>query len=114
MSLSCVSLSTQSNKALIGTIKGILIVYDLFSHHYKLRKVCYDAILKIHLNGDHAYLLTSKQKVIVYDIIRNEQIQVINVRNEERLHEKVTNFELKKDKIVCYGTCIRLFVEVVD
>ena len=82
MSLTCMSISLSSNKILFGTIKGILIVYDLFSHHYKLRKICYDSIIKIHTNKDHAYILTSKQKVIIFDIIRNEQIQIINVRNE--------------------------------
>ena len=59
-------------------------------------------------------MLTGNQKIIIYDIIRSEEIQVLNVRNEERLHEKIMNFELNKNQIHCYGTCIRVFEEVID
>lgn len=58
--------------------------------------------------------MCENEKIILFDILRSEQIQVVNVRNEQKLHDKVDKFTINEGKIVCYGSCIRVYEEFVD
>ena len=39
LSLCCFAVSSELNKALFGTVKGVIVIYDLFSHLSKVKKV---------------------------------------------------------------------------
>ena len=92
VSLVCLAVSGNLNKTLLGTIKGTLIIFDQLSHNYKLRKVANSPILEIKIKDDHGYVFCANERVIIYDILRNEEIQTLNVKNEEKLHEKSKRF----------------------
>lgn len=46
--------------------------------------------------------------------MRDEEIQVVSVKNEEKLHDKVRKFAIDDGKIVGYGTCIRVYEQFID
>ena len=35
--LSCLSVGTELNKIVFGTIRGLIIIYDVFSHQFRVR-----------------------------------------------------------------------------
>lgn len=55
-----------------GTIRGILIVYDVFSKQFKLKKVGSAAIVQLKVTGGLAYVLTAEEKLVVYDLVKGE------------------------------------------
>lgn len=46
--------------------------------------------------------------------MRGEEIQVLSVRNEDKLHEKIDRFTISRENIVCFGSCIRVYEKFVD
>lgn len=82
ISFSCIYVSSELNKALLGTIKGTLIIYDLFTRQYKMKKLSTCTILQIKVYEERGYILYENQKLIIYDILRDEEIQALNVRND--------------------------------
>lgn len=71
-------------------------------------------VLQIRVYQEHAYILYENQKLVVYDILRNEEIQSLSMKNEEKLHEKVRSFAINEGKIYAYGNCIRVYEQMVD
>lgn len=49
LSLCYICVSSELNKAVLGTIKGTIIIYDLFSKQYKLKKISNQQILQIQI-----------------------------------------------------------------
>ena len=47
--LAMLCVSSELNKAVLGTIKGTIIIYDLFSKQYKLKKISNQQILQIQI-----------------------------------------------------------------
>jgi hypothetical protein len=47
LSLSSICISSSLNHAVLGTIKGLIIIYDLFSKQYKIKKISNLPILQI-------------------------------------------------------------------
>ena len=64
--------------------------------------------------GNLAYMLTIDEKLIVYDLIKVEEVQHLSVKNENKLHEKIKNFEINKNIIYFYGTEVRSYHQYVD
>ena len=58
LSLSCLALSMEFNKMVFGSIRGTVIIYDVFSHFFKLKKVSNSQIIDIKICGAIAYILT--------------------------------------------------------
>jgi hypothetical protein len=56
---------------LLGTVKGMVIVYDIFSRQYKINKVLNCLILQIEVKDEQAFILGENEKLIIWDIIRN-------------------------------------------
>jgi hypothetical protein len=92
LSLSCLSVGVELNKIVFGTIRGVIIIYDMFSHLFKVKKVAGAQITQIRVVGSEAYVLTMDEKLILFDLVKAEEVQHLNVRNETKLHEKVKRF----------------------
>jgi len=58
LSLSCLALSLEFNKLVFGSIRGTVIIYDIFSHFFKLKKISNSQISDIKISGAIAYILT--------------------------------------------------------
>jgi hypothetical protein len=43
-------------------------------------------------------IFSTNEVLIIYDTNKLEEIQVLSVKNEDRLHEKATNFSLSYEK----------------
>jgi len=71
----------EINKLVFGTIRGILITYDMFSHHFKMKKVSNEQIVELKLVGHLCYILTIDEKFIVYDEAKGEEQQHLSVKN---------------------------------
>jgi hypothetical protein len=114
LSLSCLAVGLELNKIVFGTIRGIIIIYDMFSHLFKVKKVAAAQISQIRVVGSTAYVLSLDEKLIVFDLVKAEEIQHLNVRNESKLHEKVKRFELSRNVLYFYGTEVRSYTQYVD
>jgi hypothetical protein len=53
-----------------GTIRGIIIIYDMFSHLFKIKKVSYSQITQVKVVGPLAYILAADEKLILYDLVK--------------------------------------------
>jgi CRISPR/Cas system-associated protein endoribonuclease Cas2 len=92
----------------------MLIIFDQLSTKSKQKKISTSTVNEIKIDEEHSYIFCANEKIVIYDIIRNEEIQALNVKNEEKLHEKVRKFILYEGNIITYGTYIRVFDQFVD
>lgn len=53
----------------------------MFSHSFKIKKVCNTQITLIKLLNNLAYILTIDEKLIIYDMIKVEETQHLNIKN---------------------------------
>lgn len=81
LSLSCLSVGLELNKIVFGTIRGIIIIYDMFSHLFKVKKISNSQISQIKVIGSLAYILTMDEKLIIYDLVKVEEIQHLSIKN---------------------------------
>jgi hypothetical protein len=72
LSLSCLSVGLELNKIVFGTIRGVIIIYDMFSHLFKVKKVSSSQISQIRVVGSEAYILTLEEKLILFDLVKIE------------------------------------------
>jgi hypothetical protein len=78
--------SASLSKIVFGTIRGMIIVYDMFSHYFKIKKVSNTQIVELKLLDRLVYILTLDEKLIIMDITKLEEVQHISIRNEVKLH----------------------------
>ncbi len=64
----------------------MIIVYDMFSHYFKIKKVSNTQIVELKLLDRLVYILTLDEKLIIMDITKLEEVQHISIRNEVKLH----------------------------
>jgi hypothetical protein len=62
----------EANKILFGTIRGVVIIYDMFSHLFRLKKVSNSQIAQVKIVGTSAYILTLDEKFLVLDLTKAE------------------------------------------
>lgn len=118
---SCMSLSKPKRKMVFGTVGGSVCFFDSFTKELSLvRKVSSHNIVSVHFDDSCSQLLifSSDQVLTVYDTNRLEEIQVLSVKNEDRLNEHVTSFSLSYERgeavLSFYGSEFRQFISYVD
>lgn len=72
LSLSCLSVGVEANKIIFGTIRGVVIIYDMFSHLFRLKKISNSQIAQVKIVGSSAYVLTLDEKFLVLDLTKAE------------------------------------------
>lgn len=65
-------MGVEANKILFGTIRGVVIIYDMFSHLFRLKKVSNSQIAQVKIVGTSAYILTLDEKFLVLDLTKAE------------------------------------------
>ena len=115
------AVSKPKRKMAFGTVGGSVCFFDSFTKELPLtRKVSSRVISSLIFDDSCSQLLifSSDEVLTVYDTNRLEEIQVLNVRNEDRLHEHSSFFTLNYEKgeavLSFYGSEFRQFVSYVD
>jgi phenylpropionate dioxygenase-like ring-hydroxylating dioxygenase large terminal subunit len=116
MSFCCLAIGSHINKALFGTNNGTIVLYDTFSRKFKVKKLSVKSIVHVVIYENSGYVLTSDQKVHVINMNLNrlEEINTFSTVNENKLHEKVTNFELVDSDVWTFGSELKLYDQEVD
>ena len=72
VSLTCLAVSGLINKTLLGTNMGTFIIFDQVSRQYKMRKLSNYPILEMRISKDHGYIFCANERIVIFDILRNE------------------------------------------
>jgi len=51
LSFCCISIGSEINKVLFGTNNGNIVLYDMFSHNFKIKKISAHPIIKVQIVG---------------------------------------------------------------
>ena len=60
------------NKILFGTNNGNIILYDTFSHQYKIKKISSKPIVNVKILNNEGFALTQDQKIIILNLMKLE------------------------------------------
>jgi hypothetical protein len=72
LSLCCMTIGYSMNKILFGTNNGNIVLYDTFSHQYKIKKISSKPIINVKISGNEGFALTQDQKIIILNLIKLE------------------------------------------
>lgn len=121
MVFSCMAVSKPKRKMVFGTVSGSVCFFDSFVREVSLtRRVSSRSIVSLIFDDPSNQLLifSSDEVLTVYDTNRLEEIQVLSVRNEDRLHEHSSQFCLNYERgeavLSFYGSQFRQFISFVD
>lgn len=114
LSLCCLSVSLSESLIMFGTVKGIIAVYEMFSHKFRLKKIGSQQIVQVAIVKGIGYALTIDYRLLIYDLAQLEEIQSLSVRNEEKLHERISRFEFHHQQLCLFGTEARLYEQYVE
>ncbi len=82
LSLCCFSIGSEQSKVLFGTNNGNIVLYDTFSHNFKIKRISPHSIVKVHIFGNEGFALTEDQKIIIVNLIKMEEINIFSTVNE--------------------------------
>ncbi len=55
---------------MFGTNNGNVILYDTFSHQYKIKKISSQSIVNVQIYGTEGFVLTQDQKIIILNLLK--------------------------------------------
>jgi len=64
----------------------MIIVYDMFSHFFKMKKISSQQIVQLKVVNSLVYILTLDEKIFIVDLVKMEEVQHFSVKNENKLH----------------------------
>jgi len=92
----------------------MIIIYDMFSHYFKIKKVTNCQIVQLKVIESLVYILTLDEKLFIMDLIKLEEVQHLSVKNDNKLHQKIKHFEMFRNVLYLYGTEMRSYVRFVN
>jgi glutamine amidotransferase-like uncharacterized protein len=95
------AVSKPKKKIVFGTVGGTIYFFDSLTKSITLtHKVSSKGIVSVIFddNCSQALIFSINEVLTVYDTNKLEEIQVLSVKNEDRLHERATNFNLTYEK----------------
>lgn len=95
------AVSKVKRKILFGTVGGLICFYDSFTKEMMMtKKISSKSVVEVIFDdtSSQALIFTADEVLNVYDTNKFEEVQVISVKNEERLNEKINMFSLSQEK----------------
>lgn len=80
------SIGYDIDKILFGTNNGNVVLYDTFSHKYKIKRISSKPIVNVKISGAEGFALTQDQKIVVLNLIKLEENNTFTTINDDKLH----------------------------